>query len=181
MKQRYLKMIRDNIPGNYRFGPERGISSKSDALRLAESVSEAIGVEPQVKSRIDLQTNRRRYFVIHKILMVMAASIILISSAALAHGGGLDSNGGHYDNKTGKYHYHRNAKDVSPCKPKPDRPPKPKPVVHTVPAAIVKHPDLFEIHMKARCIDARPVLYRISRVDTSRSGVRTSPLVGGIA
>lgn len=54
---------------------------------------------------------------------------VALATPSLGHGGGLDANGGHYDNKTGKYHCHRNAKDGSPCKKKPDRPPKPKPAV----------------------------------------------------
>ena len=79
MKKRYLKMIRDNIPGNYRFGPERGIMSKRDALRLADDVERELGVVPKVKSRIDLQTNRRRFFVIHKIGLVALITALSLS------------------------------------------------------------------------------------------------------
>lgn len=32
--------------------------------------------------------------------------LLMIPAAALAHPGGTDSNGGHYDRSTGKYHYH---------------------------------------------------------------------------
>ena len=34
-------------------------------------------------------------------------AIVSIASAAFAHGGGLDSNGCHYDHKTGVYHCHK--------------------------------------------------------------------------
>jgi hypothetical protein len=41
-----------------------------------------------------------------------AALVVLILgyAVALAHSGGLDSNGGHWDHKTGTYHYHRGPK-----------------------------------------------------------------------
>ena len=34
-------------------------------------------------------------------------SIFLIPGVSFAHSGGLDSKGGHYNRKTGEYHYHR--------------------------------------------------------------------------
>lgn len=43
-----------------------------------------------------------------KILVIVILLIITLSSAvALAHPGGLDQNGGHYNRKTGQYHKHR--------------------------------------------------------------------------
>lgn len=35
------------------------------------------------------------------------AFILLSFTFAAAHSGGLDSNGGHFNRKTGEYHYHR--------------------------------------------------------------------------
>jgi len=32
---------------------------------------------------------------------------LIVPTAALPHGGGLDANGGHYNRKTGEYHYHQ--------------------------------------------------------------------------
>jgi hypothetical protein len=33
---------------------------------------------------------------------------LLAVSTSFGHGGGIDSNGGHYNRKTGEYHYHGN-------------------------------------------------------------------------
>lgn len=33
--------------------------------------------------------------------------VTLLPAPALAHGGGLDDNGGHHDRRTGEYHCHR--------------------------------------------------------------------------
>ena len=60
-----------------------------------------------------------------KKIMGFVVLALVCASPSLGHGGGLDANGGHYNNKTGKYHCHQKAKNGSPCKPKPDRPPKP--------------------------------------------------------
>ena len=40
---------------------------------------------------------------------VILMSIFLIPGVAFAHSGGLDSKGGHYNRKTGEYHYHRGS------------------------------------------------------------------------
>ena len=39
----------------------------------------------------------------------VAAAALTFSLPAFGHGGGLDSNGGHYDRKTGVYHFHRSV------------------------------------------------------------------------
>ena len=33
--------------------------------------------------------------------------LLVVTTLAFSHGGGLDANGGHMDRKTGTYHYHR--------------------------------------------------------------------------
>ncbi len=38
--------------------------------------------------------------------IIFAAIALILSTAALAHSGGTDSNGCHYDRKTGGYHCH---------------------------------------------------------------------------
>ena len=43
------------------------------------------------------------------LLAFVGFAILLISSMSFAHGGGLDSDGGHVDSSTGKYHCHSNA------------------------------------------------------------------------
>ena len=40
-------------------------------------------------------------------VIVLCACVSLFTSSALAHSGGLDKNGGHWNHKTGHYHYHR--------------------------------------------------------------------------
>jgi len=47
----------------------------------------------------------------------MSLLFMMVSVLVFAHGGGLDSNGGHYNRKTGVYHYHRQpaAKTQSPA------------------------------------------------------------------
>lgn len=44
-----------------------------------------------------------------KIIALILVGIFTLSlaSTALAHGGGLDQNGGHWDHRTGTYHKHR--------------------------------------------------------------------------
>ncbi len=44
--------------------------------------------------------------------LILAAS--LFASAVYAHPGKLDENGGHYDSKTGEYHYHKGPNAVLP-------------------------------------------------------------------
>jgi hypothetical protein len=38
--------------------------------------------------------------------LALALAFLLSSSIAAAHSGGTDRDGGHYDHKTGIYHYH---------------------------------------------------------------------------
>lgn len=40
-------------------------------------------------------------------ILIAVAAALLLPSVSFAHGGGLDSNGGHYNRKTGVYHCHR--------------------------------------------------------------------------
>ena len=60
----------------------------------------------------------------------LAVAALFAAALALAHGGGLDANGGHTDRRTGEYHQHRgpgaNAKadDASGCSERPDYNPK---------------------------------------------------------
>jgi hypothetical protein len=48
---------------------------------------------------------------------LMLAGLLVIATVATAHGhaGGLDSNGGHTNKKTGEYHYHRKKPDPPPA------------------------------------------------------------------
>lgn len=48
----------------------------------------------------------------YKLKRTFIAVLLLLSLtvAANAHPGKLDENGGHYDSKTGKYHYHKGPK-----------------------------------------------------------------------
>ncbi len=41
-----------------------------------------------------------------KVLAIITIAVTLNSSIAFAHSGRTDSNGGHYNRKTGEYHYH---------------------------------------------------------------------------
>ena len=44
----------------------------------------------------------------HRLGIGLLAGVLLgAASWAWAHGGGLDQNGGHFDRKTGLYHFHR--------------------------------------------------------------------------
>lgn len=45
----------------------------------------------------------------HRTLTAVLASIVVLTTTALvfAHGGGLDSQGGHHNRKLGGYHFHR--------------------------------------------------------------------------
>lgn len=52
--------------------------------------------------------------------------LVLFTSLVYSHGGGLDSNGGHYNRKTGEYHIHRKPKS------KPVSKDRKKNVTHTV-------------------------------------------------
>ena len=55
---------------------------------------------------------------------------VLSAVAAQAHGGGLDKDGGHYNRKTGEYHYHRQQ---SAPLPDPDPEPVYEPVIEELP------------------------------------------------
>lgn len=46
-----------------------------------------------------------------KITSLLPLILISLTSLAGAHPGGLDANGGHYNRKTGEYHYHRKPAD----------------------------------------------------------------------
>ena len=54
-----------------------------------------------------------------KLTFVVWSIIILAPVDGFAHGGGLDSSGGHYNRRTGEYHYHRQpaAKTILPSRP----------------------------------------------------------------
>ncbi|MEG1575023.1 MAG: YHYH domain-containing protein [Bacteroidales bacterium] len=45
----------------------------------------------------------RKTFAIITLVLALSA----MTTMAMAHSGGLDQNGGHWDHKTGTYHYHR--------------------------------------------------------------------------
>jgi len=45
-------------------------------------------------------------------LLILILSAISLSQSVQAHPGRLDSKGGHYDRKTGQYHYHREVKEA---------------------------------------------------------------------
>ena len=45
-------------------------------------------------------------------LYAVLIGVFLSSGTAFAHSGGLDSKGGHYNRKTGEYHYHRGVNDT---------------------------------------------------------------------
>jgi len=53
-------------------------------------------------------------------LFLCLCVVMLFPSSGGTHSGGLDSNGGHYNRKTGDYHYHRGSGATSPT-PKADR------------------------------------------------------------
>jgi hypothetical protein len=38
--------------------------------------------------------------------LMFVAFLLSFSAVALAHSGGTDANGGHWNHKTGEYHYH---------------------------------------------------------------------------
>ena len=60
------------------------------------------------------------------ILLVITSLLASIMISVHGHGGGLDSKGGHYNRKTGEYHYHRKAAPVP--SPAPKAPARPKEV-----------------------------------------------------
>lgn len=46
-------------------------------------------------------------------IVIGIGSLVLLFGQAFGHGGGLDSNGGHHNRKTGEYHYHRGPAPAS--------------------------------------------------------------------
>lgn len=49
---------------------------------------------------------------------ILSSILVLgVPQSILAHPGGLDSQGGHYNRKTGEYHYHRTTSESPPTKP----------------------------------------------------------------
>jgi len=69
--------------------------------------------------------------------------LLVIASAVSAHPGGLDKNGGHYNRKTGEYHYHRKVEPAPvdpppPAEPKRESPPTKKPKASVPPTAAVE-------------------------------------------
>jgi hypothetical protein len=56
----------------------------------------------------------------------MLCLAILLPGICFGHGGGLDSNGGHNNRKTGEYHYHRQTSTSSTPTSKPNRTVSPK-------------------------------------------------------
>jgi len=52
-----------------------------------------------------------------KTLLIGGIGLLLLIGQAFAHGGGLDSNGGHHNRKTGEYHYHRGNHSKSQVTP----------------------------------------------------------------
>ena len=41
-----------------------------------------------------------------KLLLLLAITITMLAAQSFAHSGRTDQNGGHWDHKTGTYHYH---------------------------------------------------------------------------
>lgn len=53
-------------------------------------------------------------------LAVLVGVLTTVAGGALPHPGGLDAWGGHYDHRTGVYHYHRFRIPEAPATPPPD-------------------------------------------------------------
>jgi micrococcal nuclease len=81
-----------------------------------------------------VQDQEQRIAVVGVSVVAAIFLALAVRTVAIAHGGGLDGNGGHYNRKTGEYHYHRGGpsydSDPEPryVAPKPKPKPKPKPV-----------------------------------------------------
>lgn len=81
------------------------------------------------------------------VVLLCVVGLFVGVSFVSGHSGGLDSNGGHYNRKTGEYHYHRRTADTQPerqsepinrSEPAPDPRPintQPGPLVDPAPAA----------------------------------------------
>ncbi|MEM7247575.1 MAG: YHYH domain-containing protein [Acidobacteriota bacterium] len=66
--------------------------------------------------------------------LLLTLSLVLLSpTLASSHGGGLDSDGGHWNHRTGEYHYHRRRAPRPAPRPKATRP-EPRPTPATQPA-----------------------------------------------
>jgi hypothetical protein len=90
------------------------------------------------RTESSLRTNR-----IAATMAVVAGALLSIvvgitrPSPALAHGGGLDANGCHYDRKNGGYHCHRAP---APSNPAPSPVPAPSPAAASVPLTLSAAP-----------------------------------------
>lgn len=49
-----------------------------------------------------------------KRFILITALLVFFPSAGFSHPGGLDSNGGHYDRRSGNYHYHQHRPVINP-------------------------------------------------------------------
>lgn len=56
---------------------------------------------------MNLKNTDKKNSLLSCLLVVSITFIVLLPSSIFAHGGGLDSNGGHHNRKTGEYHCHR--------------------------------------------------------------------------
>ena len=65
-----------------------------------------------------------------KLLLILP--FLLVPVSVIAHSGGVDSSGGHFDNRTQKYHCHRVG-----CVPVPVPVPTSDPTVDTIKIAIL--------------------------------------------
>lgn len=70
------------------------------------------------------------------IRIALSFAALLLPSAALAHGGGLDSSGCHNDRRRGEYHCHRGA-SARATAPARRRAPAPQPVMRRAPVAVI--------------------------------------------
>jgi 5-methylcytosine-specific restriction endonuclease McrA len=50
------------------------------------------------------------------VICVALILTLIVPTAAFPHGGGLDANGGHYNRKTGEYHYHQKRTSSPPAR-----------------------------------------------------------------
>ena len=49
-------------------------------------------------------------------LLIALTAMLVFVGAGYTHSGGLDSKGGHYNRKTGEYHYHRGGAQAADTK-----------------------------------------------------------------
>ena len=69
-------------------------------------------MRPGFLSRASLRASLRRSWLLIPLAVVIAAGL-LAPGRASAHGGPLDEYGGHFDESTGLYHYHKPARDMA--------------------------------------------------------------------